>query len=85
MTPKELGKFILIIFALAELIAFLGSMLTYFIILNGIQNDPMNPQNMLNFGNWLVEFLKGQLYGWPISFIITTVGHLLQGNRPSIL
>ncbi len=83
MAIRDAIFFIIIVFAIAEFIAFVGSMITYLGILNDIKNDPMNTQNMVNFGNWLVEFIKGQVYGWPISLITTSLGYLLYNWRNS--
>jgi hypothetical protein len=80
-TGFNVGVFILIAFVLAELIAFIGSMISYYGILHGIETNPMNPQNFLDLGKWIVDFLIGQLYGWPISLIITSIAYFLMGGR----
>ena len=83
MALRDIGKFILIVFLLAQFIALISSMITYFDILHNIESNPMNPQNFLDIGNWIVEFLKGQIYGWPISIVITLIGYLLTGRKNS--
>lgn len=83
MESGDVGIFILVTFFLAEFIAFIGSMITYYDILHGIETNPMNQQNFLDFGKWIVDFLIGQLYGWPLSLIITSIAYFLIGGRSS--
>jgi ribose/xylose/arabinose/galactoside ABC-type transport system permease subunit len=82
MTAREAAAYIILFVTLAEFFSFLASMITYFGILQGIENNPMNPQNILDFGNWLVEFIKGQIYGIPISLFITIIIAVLRGEKP---
>jgi hypothetical protein len=45
----------------------------------------MNTQNFLDIGKWIVDFLYGQIYGWPISFITIIIGKILFGDSSSKL
>ena len=56
------------IIGLAELIAFLISLIPYFALLQDIKGDP-DPSKLIDFAKWLQWFIYGQVVGWPISLI----------------
>ena len=79
----DIGAFIILAIALAEFIALVFSMFSYFDILHGIETNPMNTQNFIDIGKWIYDFILGQVVGWPISLIITFFAYLLMGGGSS--
>lgn len=81
MKSKDIGIMIIVIILLAQFISFLISWVQYRNILDNIKEDPTDIQNFVDFGNWIVEFLKAQIYGWPLSLIVSGIGYLLFKSR----
>ena len=77
---KQLGLFILRIFLLAQLIAFIISLIPYFSLLSEMRTNPESSQ-LVELGSWFAEFIKAQVYGWPFSIVINFLWEFVGGKR----